>query len=748
MPLAKVGATGAGGTAADAVAGSVRPWMASLVAGPVIGLSAVVCLLGSAALAFPAGLGPHVGAVIGTMLAGAILAATWGALRATVPATLLEPQEAPAMLLGLMGIAIHGALPAGLAESERVATVIAAYGLTTLATGSFFLLLGSLRLGELIRYIPFPVVGGVLAGLGTLIIGGALSVVTGLQVSPATLPTLAGADMVARWAPALGFALVLALVATRFRHFTTIPLLLLLATLVFYAVVAGSGRSMAHMAAEGWLLGPFPHGDLLQAVDYGALARLDWDMLLAMAPEMASVVLVASIGLLLHASGLELGLRREVELDRELRVCGAGNIAAGLLGGTPTFHSLSNTLLAHTMQAGSRLTALVAVALFAVVLLFGGGLLGHFPRPVLGGLLLFLGGSLMWEWLVQGYRRLPLGDWLVVLLIVLTVVLVGYMEGLALGVVAGILLFQVGYTRVEVVKHALSGAELRSNVERAEPAMAALEEHGGRILVLRLQAYIFFGTANKVVRRLRSHLDAPGARIDWLVLDCQHVRGLDWAAVNSFRRLLQVAEQAGIRVVLSVTGLRVLEMLARGGIVGRGGARPFRSLDLAMEWCEDRLLEELGIDAGAAAEPGTLPEMVRRAFPDREEQVRLRRYLVELRLQQGDVLMRQGEKSTAMLLIQGGTASVHVEDAGGRRVRVKSYQGGALLGEVGLYAGSARTATVVADSVVVAFALTRRQLAVMRRRDPELAWRLDALVVGLLCRKLATTNQLVSRLLD
>jgi len=104
-------------------------WRASLAAAPVIALGSIVNLLGSAALAFPAVLSPHLEAMVGTMLVASVIAGIAGIVWARLPGTLMETQEAPAMLLGLMGVAVYASLPEGMDESSRVATVIAAFAL-------------------------------------------------------------------------------------------------------------------------------------------------------------------------------------------------------------------------------------------------------------------------------------------------------------------------------------------------------------------------------------------------------------------------------------------------------------------------------------------------------------------------------------------------------------------------------------------------------------------------------------------
>src|SRR6266487_278427 len=86
-----------------------------------------------------------------------------------------------------------GAAPAGWLGSRQIAlsaTVGAAIVLTTLATAATFLLLGQFRRGSLVRYLPYPVIGGFLAGTGWLLVLGGLGVMTTVPAQLGDLPSL------------------------------------------------------------------------------------------------------------------------------------------------------------------------------------------------------------------------------------------------------------------------------------------------------------------------------------------------------------------------------------------------------------------------------------------------------------------------------------------------------------------------------------------------------------------------------
>jgi SulP family sulfate permease len=100
------------------------------------------------------------------------------------------PQDSPAAILTLMATAIAGSMSASKTPENLFFTVVAAIVITSLLTGVCSLALGIFKLGGLIRFIPYPVVGGFLAGTGWLLVKGAIEVMTEISLSFSTLPSL------------------------------------------------------------------------------------------------------------------------------------------------------------------------------------------------------------------------------------------------------------------------------------------------------------------------------------------------------------------------------------------------------------------------------------------------------------------------------------------------------------------------------------------------------------------------------
>src|SRR3546814_8913487 len=128
-------------------------------------------------------------------------------------------------------------------------------------------------------------------------------------------------------------------------------------------VVRAAGGSVAEARAAGWLLGPFPEGVLWRSIDFAALDRRSFLLLAGQAQEAVTLITICLIVVLLYAASLEIALRRNVDVNRELRAVGLANMLAGLGGGLPGYHSPSLSVMNHRIGADSRLVGLIAAGL-------------------------------------------------------------------------------------------------------------------------------------------------------------------------------------------------------------------------------------------------------------------------------------------------------------------------------------------------------------------------------------------------
>ncbi|MCB9006600.1 MAG: cyclic nucleotide-binding domain-containing protein [Ardenticatenaceae bacterium] len=702
----------------------------TLMAGSIVALFEIVLAVSFAALIFAGPLAPFVASGIGLALFGTVVMAVVTTLLVSLPGTISGNQDAPAAVLAVIAAAIAGRVTAD-AESVFV-TVVTAVALTTLCTGLIFLGLGTFKAGRWVRFLPFPVTGGFLGGTGWLLLAGSLSLMTDLPVAVPGMAILLQPDVLVRWLPGLFVALALFFATRRFDHFLLMPGMILGGIVLFYLVVWLTGVSPEAVADAGWLLGPFPDQSLwlpLTSLDFG---KVDWGAIGSQTGSILTILIISTVSLLLIAGGLELSTAEDVDLNRELRAAGLGNLLASFGGGLVGFQQLSLSVLNMKMGVSNRLAGLVAAGLCAVVLFQGAAVLAIVPKVVLGGLLLYLGISFLYEWVVESWFKLPKADALIIVLIVVVIAAVGFLQGVLLGLVAAVILFGVNYGRTNVVHHELSGRHMRSRVTRSAAERQTLQSLSDQIHVWQLQGYIFFGTADTLLSLIRSRVIAEDkAGVTFVVLDFQRVTGLDSTAVFSFQKLQQVADKHQLTVVL--TGLLTQFQRQLQNAMGENGrGQWFTTLDEGLEWCEDALLQPT-----AAAEPSlaTLKEQLQLLLPDGRVVDGLLPYLTRHEVQAGDVLMTQGSAPDSLFFVESGQVTAQLERPSHEPVRLETMGQGRVVGEMGFYLGQARTASVVADKRGVVYELSRQKLAQMEAEAPEAAAGLHRLIAYLLAER-------------
>ena len=711
----------------------------NLVTGVVIGALMVTFSISMATLLYGAVLPEHLDRAIGLALLSSLVVSLLVMLLGTGGSVVAHIQDAPTAVLATAAAGIVAALgAAGTSATSgtltQFMTVSATVALTTLTTGAVLLLFGQFRLGRLVRYLPYPVIGGFMAGTGWLILTGGLSVMTGEPFGLELVRSLVAFDSLTTWLPGMALAVVLLIVSRRSPHFLAWPAVILGSTMLFYLVVLLGRRPIGEWRVAGYLLGPFPEADLLKGLAPGDLAFVDWSLVLAQLPTIITVAGLSLMAVLLNSTAIELMTNDRVDLDRELRATGIGNLLAGALGGQVGYQSVSMSNLNIRASTGGRTSLVVALIVVASTLLFGASLLEFVPTMVVGGLIAFLGIDFLYEWLVEAYSRLTLLEYAVVVVILVVIAILGFLAGVAVGLVLVVALFVVNYGRIDAVRHALDGTELRSRVRRDPYERDLIAASGAEVLILQLQGFLFFGTTNAVLERIEKRSSAGPLRS--VILDFRRVTGVDADATLAMRRLLSSADGAGYQLYLSDLSEPVLTDFARRGLVAEleAGATIFPSLDAALEDSETRRLKEASVVAAAAisledsaandtADPDSATDdsgALAAALGIGADASKVAPYLTRLELQPAERLITQGQPPNAVYFVAAGRLSTWLQTGTGELLRLESMRAGSVVGEVGFYTGEPRSASVVADEAAVVYQLSAEGLASLMAEQPAL----------------------------
>ena len=720
--------------------------VSGITAGIVVGIIIVTISISLATFIFSGTLSPFAPRGIGLLLFSGLAMGLVVAALGSLPGVAIGSQDGPSALLAVAAAGIASALAGGASPESTYHTVVVGIILSSLATGLIFFLIGQFKFGNLVRFIPYPVIGGFLAGTGWLITRGSLEVMTGQTLGLAALPSLFTAEALFRWVPGALFAVIVLLILRRSSHFLIWPGIVLGGIAIFYGLIFARGMTLDQAHAAGMFMQPFASGGLWHPFLPSQLADVDWAALRHEWDKLAVIPLVSLIAFLLNASALELVAKRDVDLNHELRVAGLANILAGFGGGAAGYHMLGPTSLAQRMGARTRIVSLVAALVCALVLVAGGSFIAYLPVAFMNGMLLMLGLSFLMDWLYDARRKLPLTDYILIWIILFVVGSAGFLQGVIAGVAISIVIFVFRYANTNTVHDTLNGKIYHSKVERPAVQRELLNRLGNAIYIFRLQGFIFFGTSNEILNRVREILEDQAIREKFIVIDFHQVNNLDSSAVSSFVRMKQMADLYDIYLVLAQVSPLIRRQMEQGGFIGEQRVQFLPSLDYGVEWCENMLL--IKNEASTELIATSLQAQLRSTFPRPELVESVFKYLERVEAEPNVPLLRRGESANAMYFVESGRLNIQLETPEGEFIRLRSIRSGTVIGEMGLYLNQTRTADVVPLQKSVLYRLSAEALERMDANDPQAAAALHKWIARMLAERLADNNYTIEALLD
>ncbi len=732
-------------------------WPTTVAAGVIIGAVEAFLAISFAALVFGGYLEDFIPDGIALYLGAAALALAILAWRGGTRGVVGGMQAATAAVLAV--VAASAAVTAYGSPERAFLTGVAATLTVTVLSGAIFFALGMLRRGNLIRFVPYPVVGGFLAGAGWLLLKGGIYVASGASPSTSTIGDLTGSTVLQLWVPALAFGSIL-LIATRLvKRPLVIPAILGVGLLLFVIGMLVTGSSIESARGGNWLLlTVFDEAKPWEPWTLRAVTGADWLAVLEQWPGIAAAVFVAVVVILFNVSETELVLHRDLDTNQELRDAGVVNVVSGALGGIPAYHALSLSALGEGMRVNARRAGLIAALVPLAAVVFGASVIELIPRMIAGGVLVFLGLAFLIEWVWDRRRSLPPVEFGVVLVILAAFIGLGLLPGVVIGLVLAVVLFAVSYGRIELVREVAFGETYRSNVDRPYDQRAVLRALGDRVQILRVNGFVFFGSANSLLERIRKRVETGPPR--FLVVDLRRVTGVDSSAVVSFVKVVHLAETNGFELVFTGASDPVRKQLERGGVVVSEGIVRFEpDLDRGLQWSEEGLLRDAGPDGtvveGVPVGNGAVEAGTERVTSPNGSSAALagmpaglRTYLERVTLPEGTVLIRQDEPPDDVFVLEAGRLSVEMVTAEGTRLRLRSVNPGVVVGEVSMYTGLPRTADVVAETPSVVLRLSGATIRRLEADEPELAAAVHRWLARTLSERLSDTLREFDALLD
>jgi SulP family sulfate permease len=721
-----------------------RDLVKDTIAGLVASVVLIANIVSFGALMFPGALSVGIPTAIWAMLIGSCLGGVWIALATSLPpiATGIDSPTGIVLVL-LSAMAGSDVLAAGGSPQTAVQTVMLLFTAATLITGALLYGVGAYRFGSYFRFVPYFVVGGFLAATGWFLIAGGVRMTIGRTLALSSLRTTWTAINAAKLSTAVAVLGVLLALRRWIKWAFAVPAALVVMWLTDAVALQLLGLSGPEL---GWYLPSL--GSLARWSPFVAARtlQLNWSQMGRLVPELFAVTIVAMISLVTKVSSLEVVRQASGDLDREFRAHGTASLIAAPFGGLTSSLQTGTSRLLEQAGGATPMSGVVCALALGAVGVANFDLPGLVPVAIVAGLVFYLGYTFIIDALWRPYSQ---GAWLDLLLalgIMIVCIQFGYLVGVLVGVVFACVLFALSYARIGVVRRHVTRAQFAGYIDRSTEASEYLRRCGDAIQLYWLSGYIFFGSSEGVFERIRGDIEALTPRaVAYVILDCSMVSGADSSAVVSLTKLRRFCDQQGTTLVYCSLSPADRAALERGGFFGgKSPHQAFADLNFALAWCEDRLLAEANLDTGTGL-VGFEP-WLQNQFGGSIKVADLLAYFERKDSDGSQILYREGEPADTVDLVAAGHVAIDIARGTGESLRVRRIMTHTVVGEMGFFRHSTRSATVSSDGPVILFTMTRANFERMRREHPDLASAFDDFIMRVLADRIDFANHAVAAL--
>ena len=616
--------------------------------------------------------------------------------------------------------------------ASRNILIVGLASLCVLTGGIIQLLFGVLRLGNLIKYVPYPVVSGFMNGIAVILILEQLGPLVGARSHISLYDIFYTPTVVQPLTLLVGLTTIIVIFCAR-RLVKGVPASLVglvAGTALFYTLEKITGA-----ADLGPVIGNFsfhwPQPDILPKI-----YRILWNINLA---ELFPRILVT--GFVLGSIGALESLLSSLAADnisgtrhnsnRELVGQGAGNMLNAVFSALPSAGSELHNMANYRAGGRTRLSSLLCGLLIFVIVISLGPVIGKIPLTVIGGIIISVGIGLFDRWTLDLFRNLSqagkqrkriIANLTVTVVVVVITVCVNLIVAVLIGIAiaSGLFVSRMGKS---IVKRTYSGEQIRSKKVRSLKNNQLLEERGKGIIVYELRGPLFFGSADNLAREIEGALDV----FTYCILDMKRVDEIDSTGAKILGQISKKVTTCGKYLLFSYLSANpsLSDFLRAMGVYDTLGEDCFfADTDAALEWAEDNVLTQ-SIDLVGAAAKIELAQMdVLRDFTAAEIDT-LAQKLTTKTFGKGDAIVKEGDTDRRLFMLAKGLVGVRIRlPHSDRSKRLITYSSGVTFGELAFLDGSPRSVDVRAEEDAETYVLSPDDFCLLQKENPAIAVKL------------------------
>lgn len=466
--------------------------------------------------------------------------------------------------------------------------IIQQHGLTglliaTIMAGILLILMGLFKLGNVIKFVPYPVIIGFTAGIAVTIFSTQMNDLFGLGIQDAP------ADFIHKW-------------ICYFQHWRDInwwafaiglaSLLIIIFSTKISKKIPGSLVAIVFMTLTVWLLREFGGvtsittiGDLytlpsgmpapklpeLNLAEGQTLIRLVQDLF----PSAFTIAMLGAIESLLSAMVADGVIGDKHNSNTELIAQGVANVVTPFFGGIPATGAIARTMANINNGGRTPVAGIVHALMLLLVLLCFGPLVGMIPMACLAGVLIIVSYNMSGWREVVALSKAPKSDFIVMLVTFVLTVIFDLTIAIEIGLLLAVILF---------LKRTNETTVIRSFSDEIDPTLSNdIRLHGNDLEKLHIPPFTevyeidgpyFFGIANKF-DEISQRMGTDGQKVR--ILRMRKVSFMDSTGIHNLEQLFLRSQRCGMTLVLSGVNENVYKTLDKAGLVKMIGKENVRN---------------------------------------------------------------------------------------------------------------------------------------------------------------------------
>ena len=455
--------------------------------------------------------------------------------------------------------------------------------IATIMAGILLILMGLFKLGNVIKFVPYPVIIGFTAGIALTIFSTQMNDLFGMGIQDAP------ADFIHKW-------------ICYFQHWRDInwwafaigitSLLIIIFSTKISKKIPGSLVAIVLMTLSVWLLRkyggvasittigdlytlpsgmPAPHLPSLNLGEGQTIIKLVQDLF----PSAFTIAMLGAIESLLSAMVADGVIGDKHNSNTELIAQGVANVVTPFFGGIPATGAIARTMANINNGGRTPVAGMVHAIMLLLVLLCFGPLVGMIPMACLAGVLIVVSYNMSGWREIVALSKAPKSDFIVMLVTFVLTVIFDLTIAIEIGLLLAVILF---------LKRTNEATVIRAFSDSIDPTQQTdIRLHGNDLEHLQIPLYTevyeidgpyFFGIANKF-DEISHRMGADGQKVR--ILRMRKVSFIDSTGIHNLEQLYQRSQRCGLTLVLSGVNETVFATLDKAGLVQLIGRENIRN---------------------------------------------------------------------------------------------------------------------------------------------------------------------------